>query len=179
MEALKKEKSHTIEDIYALADGERMELVDGVLYRMAPPERRHQEIVGELYRQIANYISEKNGDCRPYVAPFVVFLNADDKNYVEPDISVICDPSKLDDAGCHSALDWVIEVVSPGSQRMDFAVKLFKYRTAGVKEYWIVDEKKDRIMAYDFVNGAMLEYTFSDSVRSGLYGQLSIDFRNI
>ena len=53
--------------------------------------------------------------------------------------AVICDPSKLDDAGCHGAPDWVIEIVSPGSRARDHMTKLFKYRTAGVREYWIVD----------------------------------------
>ena len=76
------------------------------------------------------------------IAPFAVFLNADDKNYVEPDISVICDKSKLTDKGCNGAPDWIIEIVSSGSRRMDYYTKLFKYRTAGVREYWIVDPDK-------------------------------------
>lgn len=66
-----------------------------------------------------------------------MFLNQDEHTYVEPDLSVICDKSKLDDRGCNGAPDWVIEIVSPSSQRMDYMIKLFKYRDAGVREYWI------------------------------------------
>ena len=63
-----------------------------------------------------------------FPAPFAVFLNEDDTNYVEPDISVICDPHKLNDKGCIGAPDWIIEIVSSGSRRMDYFTKLFKYR---------------------------------------------------
>ena len=91
---------------------------------MAPPNRVHQELVGELYRVISNYIHSKNGSCKPYIAPFAVFLNADDKNYVEPDISVICDADKLTEYVCNGAPDWIIEIVSPSSQRMDYQIKL-------------------------------------------------------
>lgn len=108
----------------------------------APPNRGHQRIVGELYTIINNYIKKKNGRCEVDIAPFAVFLNEDDNNYVEPDISVICDEDKLNDRGCSGAPDWIIEVVSPSSRRMDYIIKLFKYRTAGVREYWIVDPEK-------------------------------------
>ena len=111
--------------------------------------------------------------------PFAVFLNADDKNYVEPDISVICDRNKLNDRGCNGAPDWMIEIVSPGSQQMDYMIKLFKYRTAGVREYWIVDKAKNRITVYNFEKDDMKEYTFTDSVKAGIYADLEIDFSKI
>ena len=133
-----KEKVYTIDDIYALPDGERAELIDGQIYYMAPPSRTHQKISWRLHQIIGNYIDSKGGQCEVYAAPFAVFLSEDDINYIEPDISVICDTSKLDEKGCHGAPDWIIEVVSPSSKRMDYYTKLFKYRTAGVKEYWIV-----------------------------------------
>lgn len=177
--SLISEKQYTIEDIYQLPDGQRAELINGQMYLMAPPNRVHQELVGELYRVISNYIHSKNGSCKPYIAPFAVFLNADDKNYVEPDISVICDRNKLDDGGCSGAPDWIIEIVSPGSQRMDYMIKLFKYRTAGVREYWIVDQMKNRITVYNFEKDDMKEYTFTDSVKAGIYADLEIDFSNI
>ena len=173
------EKQYTIEDIYQLPDGQRAELINGQMYLMAPPNRVHQELVGELYRVISNDIHSKNGSCKPYIAPFAVFLNADDKNYVEPDISVICDRNKLNDRGCNGAPDWMIEIVSPGSQRMDYMIKLFKYRTAGVREYWIVDKAKNRITVYNFEKDDMKEYTFTDSVKAGIYADLEIDFSNI
>lgn len=69
------------------------------------------------------------------INPFGVFIDADDRSYVEPDISIICDENKLDDRGCNGAPDWIIEVVSPASRRIDYTTKLFKYRSAGVREY--------------------------------------------
>ena len=125
------------------------------------------------------YIKSKNGSCRPYVSPFAVFLNEDDLNYVEPDISVICSPSKLNDKGCAGAPDWIIEVVSPSSRRMDYFTKLFKYRTAGVREYWIVEQEKNRILVYNFETENTGDYTFSDSVKAGIFEDLYISFPDI
>lgn len=173
---LSKKEQMTIKDIYDLPDGQRAELFDGQIYYMAPPGRKHQEIVGELYRIIANFILSQNGSCKPYVAPFAVFLNKDDKTYVEPDISVICDDEILSDRGCEGAPDWIIEVVSPSSQRIDYLIKLFKYRTAGVKEYWIVDPKDRTVSVYDFANDNMEKYTFAEPITSKLYSGLKIDF---
>lgn len=176
---LPQEKLYTIEDIYALPEGTRAELIDGQIYYMAPPSRKHQRITGALYRMIADYIDAKGGSCEVDIAPFAVFLNENDKNYVEPDISVICDRNKLNDKGCVGAPDWIIEIVSPGSRRMDYFTKLFKYRTAGVREYWIVDPDKNRIMVYSFESEDTLEYSFTDSVQSGIYSDFSIDFGNL
>lgn len=173
---LPKEMSYTLEDIYALPDGERAELIDGQIFYMAPPNRKHQGIVGRLNQLIANYIDQNGGSCRVYPAPFAVFLNEDDLNYVEPDISVICDPGKLDDLGCYGAPDWVIEVVSPGSRRMDYFIKLFKYRSAGVREYWIVDPSKNKITVWNFEKENTEEYTFADTVPVDIYDHFSIDF---
>ena len=173
--ALPQERIYTIDDIYALPDGERAELIDGQVYYMAPPSRKHQQIAGQLFRKIADYIDSNNGTCQPYIAPFAVFLNEDDKNYVEPDISVIYDPDKLNDKGCVGAPDWIIEIVSPGSRSMDYAIKLFKYCTAGVKEYWIVDPDKNRVMVYNFNLNDMKEYSFTDDIPSGIYSEFTIN----
>lgn len=176
---LPQERIYTVEDIYALPEGERAELIDGQIYYMSPPNRTHQRILLSLSRSIANYIDHKGGSCEIDIAPFAVFLNEDDKNYVEPDISVICNKNKLDDKGCKGAPDWVIEIVSPGSRQTDYYTKLFKYRTAHVREYWIVDHFKKRIMVYNFEKETTDEYTFSDSVKAGIYDDLSIDFSQL
>ena len=177
--SLPQERIYTTADIYDLPDGQRAELIDGQIYFMAPPSRRHQEISSQLHGKIWNYISSKNGSCKVYSAPFAVFLNEDDRNYVEPDISVICDPNKLTDRGCKGSPDWIIEIVSPSSRRMDYFIKLFKYRSSGVREYWIVDPDKKQIIAYDFINDDMTSYTFADSVKVGIYEDLVIDFAEI
>ena len=179
MSLLQQNKEYTIEDIYALPDGQRAVLIDGQMDMMAPPTRRHQQVLLSLSRKIADYIDKKDGSCEVDIAPFAVFLNADDKNYVEPDISVICNPDKLTDKGCTGAPDWIIEIVSPGSRRTDYYTKLFKYRTAGVREYWIVDPEKNRIMVYSFESDDTAEYTFSEAVKPGIYDDLEIDFSSI
>ena len=174
MNTLKKEEIYTVDDIYALPDGERAELIDGKIFYMAPPNRTHQRILLFLSRIIADYIDSKNGDCEINIAPFAVFLNKDDINYVEPDISVVCDPLKLDEKGCHGAPDWIIEIVSPGNKPMDYFTKLFKYRAAGVREYWIVDPTKEQIMVYRFEMETMEQYSFGENVPAGIYDDLSI-----
>lgn len=149
MQALKK-VNYTIEDIYDLPDGQRAELIDGELYMMSPPGRIHQKLVHQIAVSVENYIKSNHGDCEVYPAPFAVFLNADAHTYVEPDLSIICDKKKLDDRGCNGAPDWVIEIVSPSSQRMDCLTKLFKYRDAGVGEYWIVNPMRKIVQTYSF-----------------------------
>lgn len=103
--ALAQEKIYTIDDIYALPDGERAELIDGRIYYMAPPCTKHQRILNYLSTEINFYIRKNGGSCEIFPAPFAVFLNKDDRTYVEPDISVICDPNKLNDKGCIGAPD--------------------------------------------------------------------------
>lgn len=178
-QALAQEKFYTIDDIYSLTEGSRAELIDGQIYYMAPPTRKHQEILSFLHAAIYNHIARNKGECKVYPAPFAVFLNKDDKNYVEPDISVICDKSKLTDQGCFGAPDWIIEIVSPGSRRMDYFTKLFKYRTSGVREYWIVDPDRKRITLYDFESEDTQDYSFSESVKAGIYDDLFINFSEI
>lgn len=174
MDALRKEDVYTIDDIYALPDGERAELIDGKIYYMSPPTWKHQRISGRLYQSIANYIDSKNGQCEVLAAPFAVFLNDDDINYLEPDISVICDRSKLDEKGCHGAPDWVIEIVSPSSKPRDYMTKLFKYRISGVREYWIVDPDKQITMVYGFEKNTVEQYNFGEDVPSGIYDGFTI-----
>ena len=176
---LSQEKLYTVEDIYNLPEGTRAELIDGQIYYMAPPSRKHQRITVELSTIINNYIKSQNGSCEVDIAPFAVFLNENSRNYVEPDISVICDPNKLNNKGCSGAPDWIIEIVSPGSRRMDYFTKLFKYRNAGVREYWIVDPDKNRIMVYNFETEDTGDYTFSDSVKAGIYNDFFINFSEI
>lgn len=169
-----KLESYTIEDIYALPEGERAELIDGKIYYMAPPSTRHQRLVHFFDREIGNYIQSRKGECEVFPAPFAVFLNEDDKNYVEPDISVICEKDKITDRGCNGAPDWIVEIISPGNKEMDYFKKLFKYQAAGVREYWIVDPIKEMVMVYRFEKETMEEYSFGEDVPVGIYEGFSI-----
>ena len=171
-----KEKFYTVDDIYKLPDGKRAELIDGQIYDMTPPRRKHQRVLSFLHLEIGSYIKSKGGSCEVYPAPFAVFLNNDQYTYVEPDISVICDKDKLDEYGCNGAPDWIIEIVSPSSKQMDYFTKLFKYREAGVREYWIVDPQKNIITVYNFGEEQIEEFTFQDTIKVGIYEDLRIDF---
>lgn len=173
--ALAQKRTYTIDDIYALPDGQRAELIDGQMYMMAPPNRIHQKLVNRLSQTITNYIDSRHGGCEVYPAPFAVFLHEDDKTYVEPDISIICDSSKLDENGCNGAPDWVIEITSPSNPQNDYGIKLFKYRTAGVREYWIVNPQMKSVMVYDLENEEKSnQYAFDADVPVCIYDDLSI-----
>ena len=175
-----EKKVHTVEEILALPEGERAELIDGEMFMMASPTLAHQDILVWLVLRIGQYIQEKGGKCKILPAPFAVFLKNDGRNYVEPDIVVICDRDKLDDKGCHGAPDWVIEIVSPSSKTMDNYKKLGAYIEAGVREYWIVDPIRETVIVYDIENGEIPRfYHFTDSVNSAIFEELVIDFSEL
>ena len=177
---LPQNENYTTDYIYSLPEGERAELIDGVVYNMAPPSFRHQSLISDITTEINLYIRSKKGICKVLPAPFAVFLNKDNKNYVEPDISVICDPDKLTDKGCQGAPDLVMEIVSPSTKNMDYGIKLFKYCNSGVREYWIIDPLKNRITVYNFQNKTNVEeYSFSDKIKVGIYEDLEIDFSTL
>ena len=178
--ALAQERIHTIDDIYALPDGQRAELIDGRMYMMAPPTTNHQRLVAKLSHQILSHIDTKGGNCEVFPAPFAVFLNEDGRNYVEPDISVICDKGKLNDKGCSGAPDWVIEIVSPSTSRIDYGVKLFKYRSSGVREYWIVNPIKNTVTIFDLEKEEKSnQYDFDDTISSCIYEDLKINITDL
>lgn len=177
---LPKEQTYTIDDIYSLPEGERAELIDGQIYYMAPPSRKHQDILSFLHATIYNHIARNKGECKVYPAPFAVFLSADNSKYLEPDISVVCDRNKLNDQGCNGAPDWIIEIVSPSSRPMDYYTKLSLYRSAGVREYWIVDPMKQTILVYDMeCAAAPAIYSITDIVKVNIYDDLEIDFSKL
>ena len=170
----KEDKIYTIEDIEALPEGERAELIDGKIYYMSSPSRIHQRISMSISTDINNYIKANKGSCEVYAAPFAVYLNnKNNTNYFEPDIFVVCDQSKLDDKGCHGAPDWVIEIVSQSSATMDYVIKMFKYSDAGVREYWVVDPKERKVVVYKGKED-IREYTFDDTIPVGIYDNFSI-----
>ena len=172
---LLKSNNYTTQDIYSLPEGQRAELLDGQIYDMAPPGRIHQKLVSQLTQIIGQYISSHHGTCEVYPAPFAVFLNKDDKTYVEPDLSVICDKNKLDDRGCSGAPDLIIEIVSPSSRKMDYNLKNGKYAEVGVREYWIIDPEKERLTIYYYEkDAAPVFYPFDSPVEVNIFPELII-----
>lgn len=169
-------EQHTSADYWSLPDGQRAELIEGQLYDMAPPSRIHQRISAEIARILGNYIADHNGTCQVYPAPFAVNLDADDRNWVEPDISVICDRNKLTDRGCAGAPDLIVEIVSPSSRKLDYIIKANLYLSAGIREYWIVDPARKTSMVYCFASGDSTPtmYPFEDELPCFIFEGLQI-----
>ena len=177
---LLKNDQYTSEDYWNLPEGTRAELIDGKFYDMAPPSRIHQRLVSKLTSVIDQYISNHHGNCQVYPAPFAVNLDADDRDWVEPDISVICNPNKLTDRGCSGAPDLIIEIVSPSSRKMDYNFKNAIYSKTDVREYWIVDPLKERVTVYYYEeDAAPTIYTFMQPITVGIYKDLTITIADL
>lgn len=168
---------YTVADIEALPEDIRAELIDGELFiRMEAPETDHQAILMAISLQVGLYIEIKKGKCRVFPGPLGVYIKKDKHNFVEPDVTLICDDEKLDRKGCHGAPDFVVEVVSPSNRKMDYVRKLALYREAGVREYWIVDPKYKRVTVYDFAHDREpVLYPFSERIKVGVYDDLYLD----
>lgn len=180
--ALTQKRIYTEEDYYNSPEDIRIELIDGQIYYQAAPSRIHQTILMELSATIRDYIRSKKGTCKVYPAPFAVNLSSDnEKNIVEPDISVICDHNKLTDKGCSGAPDWIIEIVSPGNPSHDFIYKLNLYAKSGVREYWIVNPRSQTILVYylEQKNFCVKTYTFQDKIKVNIYEEFWIDFQDL
>ncbi|MDR1174016.1 MAG: Uma2 family endonuclease [Treponema sp.] len=163
---LAKEASYyTYADYLEWDENERYEIIDGEAYMMATPSRIHQEISGNFYFALRSFLEGKS--CKVYAAPFAVRLfpeeDKSDDTVVEPDITVICDPSKLDDRGCNGVPDFIIEIISPSTARYDRIVKFNKYREAGVREYWIVNPEEKIVSAYLLKDGQYMAVNYDDT----------------
>jgi Uma2 family endonuclease len=147
-----------------------VELIRGKLYRMSPaPKRAHQRAVSHLLVDISLYLGRNS--CEIYTAPFDVRLPVRNEwkpnqlhTVVQPDLCVICDPAKLDDAGCLGAPDWIIEITSPRTAKQDFNEKYYLYEEAGVREYWIIQPNENTVNVYVLEDG---KYSLVDVYESG------------
>lgn len=178
---LPQPKLYTESDYYNLPKDVRAELINGQIYYQAAPSRIHQEVLMFLAKTISNYVDTKNGFCKVYPAPFAVKLLEDSKTIVEPDISVICDRSKLTDQGCCGAPDWIIEIASPSNSSHDYIRKLNLYTDAGVREYWIVNPMAQSVYVYHLEEEQFetAAYTFQDKIKTMIYEDLYIDFHQL
>ena len=147
----KKQGEYTISDYYAIPEDVRAELIDGVIYDMAPPLSVHQLLSAKIHGYLARYIEKKGGSCIPFFAPIGVQLDKDDKTIVEPDILIVCDRNQITRRGIYGAPDFVIEILSESTKKKDSYLKLMKYQNAGVREYWLVDPEKKKVIVYDFL----------------------------
>ena len=181
------QKRYSYADYLSWMDDKRRELIDGFIKLMTPaPARKHQKISGNLFREISLYL--KNKKCQVYSAPFDVRLPKDsmqpDKiyNVVQPDISVICDPKKLDDRGCIGAPDLIIEIISPATSKRDVHEKYLLYEKSGVLEYWIVYPHEKTVSVFKLKEkkyhlDAM--YAGNDEILPGIFNDLVIKLEEI
>lgn len=183
-----EKRRYTFVDYLARESDERLEVIHGEAVMMAPPSSRHQEISFELGRQLGNYLDGK--PCRVYPAPFGVRLfeqdgegSEDVDTVVEPDLSVVCDRSKIDRYGCKGAPDLVVEVLSPSSLRHDRFVKLGLYQRAKVREYWIVDPEYQSVQVFTLDASGFLrireEYGSGDIARVNVLEGCFIDLGKV
>ena len=179
-----EEKKCTYADYLTYPEDERWEIIDGVPYLQAAPTPMHQEVLMELSKQIAVYLTGKN--CNIYPAPFCVRLplgyeksEKEVKNVVEPDISIVCDKSKIDDKGYNGAPDMIIEIISPSSIKKDRFVKFNLYEKAGVKEYWIVEPDQKLVSVFLLQKNERFSrpemYTEEDGINISIFPDLIID----
>lgn len=169
-------------------DGKRWEIINGLAYDMTPaPGTKHQQVSGALFSSIYNYLKGKS--CQVFSAPLDVCLSESSEqdediyNVVQPDISVTCDPKKINEKGVKGSPDWIIEIISPTSVKYDFGTKLVLYQKYGVKEYWIVDPEAHTINVYliDASGKYYPEkvYTGNDEISPSLFPDLKILLKEI
>lgn len=170
--ALPAEKTdYTFADVLAWDSSERAEVIDGEVYMMSAPSSLHQEVSVAIASQLYNFLEGKR--CKVYPAPYAVRLferegdtPEDVDTIVEPDITVICDRSKIDEHGCKGAPDMALEILSPSTRRHDLLVKLNLYQRAGVREYWIVSPEEQSVQVFLLSNGLLLPHEVYD--RTGI-----------
>lgn len=186
MTPLPKEQNYTLADLLTWDDDTRYELYDGKLVAMASPSNAHQLILGELSRQLSNYLFGKQ--CKVYPAPFDVqpFAKKGDSpetitTVVQPDLSIVGDPEKTSGHGCKGAPDMVIEVLSPSTGRYDRLKKFNLYWQAGVREYWIVDPTDRMVSVHTLKDGAYHTTVYDEdaSVRVGIFNDCVIDLSTV
>jgi len=180
--------AYEMDDIFTYKDhlswdsDTRYEIIDGIAFAMASPTARHQGISMELAGYIWDYLKEK--PCKVFTAPFDVRLfpeeDGNDTTVVQPDIIVVCDPSKLSDGkACKGPPDLIIEILSDSSVVIDRKVKAEKYQEAGVKEYWIVNSATLDVMINLLSDGRYVSTVYKDSVKSAVLSGLIVDLNTI
>lgn len=182
MPLLKSKQKYSYADYLTWDEGDRWEIIEGNLYMQATPSREHQSILGELHRQISNYLLDKT--CKVYPAPFCVRLDTENddknvKNVVEPDITIVCDESKLDEKGCKGTPDMIIEILSPSTAKNDRLFKFNKYEISGVKVYWIVEPDTKLVNVFTLQSNGRYGrpdiYSDEDTIKVAIFPDLEID----
>lgn len=188
--APKPDRKYTYSDYLQWPDDERWEIIDGIPYDMSPaPSTGHQAISMELGRQLANYLLDKGNGCRVFAAPFDVRLpqeevrDEDIENVVQPDLSIICDLSNLDERGCKGAPTVVIEIISPSTAKKELNEKFNLYERSGIPEYWVVFPGLNVVVIYSLDDEGKYqktgEYSAKQVLTSPLFPGLEIKLEEV
>jgi Uma2 family endonuclease len=176
--------------VYSYADyltweiDEMVELIKGKVFRSAAaaPRKKHQQVVLRLGSELLQFLDKK--PCEVFVAPFDVRLPVKSKKneeiftVVQPDICVVCDRTKLDEAGCVGAPDLIVEVLSPGNNRKELKNKYEEYEEYGVKEYWVIHPSEETLVIYTLIDGKFQPsrlYSHGDIVKSACISGFELD----
>lgn len=178
----KKQGEYTLDDYYhVIPDDMRVELIDGVIYNMTAPTSAHQIIGGFIYSRLLQHVLNKGGACLPMISPLDVQLDCDEKTMVQPDVVIVCDRDKIINRCIYGAPDFIIEVLSKSTKKKDSVIKLNKYLNAGVREYWMIDPMKQKVIVYDFEHDDYPEiFGFDAKIPVGIWdGECVIDFAEV
>ncbi len=180
-------KMYTYADYVKFEFDEMVELIKGKIFKMSPaPKSYHQEISSNLMFEFIGYFKDKQ--CKVFHAPFDVVLpirnNKKDKatTVVQPDICVICDLDKIDEAGCVGAPDLIVEILSDSTYKKDLNDKYQVYEESGVREYWIIMPKEQLLEVFHLVNGKyqrIKTYVKDDTMSPVIFPELEIEVRDI
>ncbi len=185
-------KQYTYADYLNWRVSERLELIKGWIYKMSPaPKTKHQESSGELFYAFKHFMKSTHKKCKIFDAPFDVRLKRNkDQNdeidtVVQPDICIVCDLEKLDDAGCLGAPDLIVEVLSDSTAKKDYNEKFNIYEENKVKEYWIVNPATKTIEVFSLIDekyeslGLFSESEGQKEVAGNLFPEMKISLKTI
>lgn len=177
-EDLDLSRQYTYADYLTWKFEERVELLRGWVAQMAAaPNRFHQRVATNFATTV---LSQIDRPCQGYIAPFDVRLRRTDggESVVQPDVCVICDPTKLTQQGCDGAPDWVIEVLSPGNSKREMRDKYALYEESGVREYWIIDPTHGSVSAYVLEDGRFAHrppmFEDDEQLSSGVFPEVKL-----
>ncbi len=165
---------------------EIVELIKGKVFKKAAaPSRRHQAVSGNVFVHFHAFL--KDSPCQVYSAPFDVRFSKDPDfkiidSVVQPDISVICDLTKLDEVGCLGAPDLIVEILSPSNSQVELQNKYDLYQEYGVKEYWIIHPVENTLQINVLIDGVYQPsrlFTSGQKVTSTVLPAFELDLEEI